>query len=149
RVVAWTVDLAVQHADRSTNELQQHRGARQRGLRGRVRAAALLRDPIRRRALPRHDRRARAAVAPLQGCHGVEGLQRLKDVSAMTAPDTRHPTPRVKVFRWRAVGPLLVFFVIGGVLWWLFADTIARRTSEKVGTQLLGAKVEIQRLHLD
>ncbi|HEV8382507.1 MAG TPA: TIGR03545 family protein [Gemmatimonadales bacterium] len=59
------------------------------------------------------------------------------------------PPPRLKIFRWRAVGPLLVLFVIGVVLWWLFADTIARRESQKVGTQLLGAKVEIQRLHLD
>ena len=55
----------------------------------------------------------------------------------------------VKVFRWRAIGPLLVLFVIAGVLWWLFADGIARRESQKVGTQMLGAKVEIQSLHLD
>lgn len=55
----------------------------------------------------------------------------------------------MKIFRWRAVGPLLVLFVIAGVLWWLFADTIARHESQKVGTQLLGAKVEIQALHLD
>jgi len=56
---------------------------------------------------------------------------------------------KVKIFRWRAVGPLLVVFVIAGVLWWLFADTIARRESQKVGTQILGAQVEIQKLHLD
>jgi uncharacterized protein (TIGR03545 family) len=56
---------------------------------------------------------------------------------------------KIKIFRWRAIGPLLVLLVIAGVLWWLFADTIARRESQKVGTQLLGAKVEIQNLHLD
>jgi uncharacterized protein (TIGR03545 family) len=55
----------------------------------------------------------------------------------------------VKVFRWRAIGPLLVLLVITGVLWWLFADTIARRESQKVGTQVLGARVEIDKLHLD
>jgi uncharacterized protein (TIGR03545 family) len=55
----------------------------------------------------------------------------------------------VKVFRWRAIGPLLVLFVIAGILWWLFADSIARRETQKVGTQMLGAKVEIQDLHLD
>src|SRR6266516_2463973 len=55
----------------------------------------------------------------------------------------------IKVFRWRAVGPLLVLFVVAGVLWWLFADSIARHESQNVGTQLLGAKVEIQYLHLD
>ena len=56
---------------------------------------------------------------------------------------------RVKIFRWKAIGPLLILLVIAGVLWWVFADTIARRESQKVGTQLVGAKVEIQRLHLD
>ena len=58
-------------------------------------------------------------------------------------------TERIKIFRWRAVGPLLVLFVIASVLWWLFADTIARHESQNIGTQLLGAKVEIQYLHLD
>lgn len=56
---------------------------------------------------------------------------------------------KIKIFRWRAVGPLLVLLVIAGILWWVFADTIARRESQKVGTQMLGAKVEIQKLHLD
>lgn len=63
----------------------------------------------------------------------------------MTAPSA----PRIKIFRWRAVGPLLVLFIILAVLWWLFADTIARRETQTVGTQLLGAKVEIQDLHID
>jgi uncharacterized protein (TIGR03545 family) len=56
---------------------------------------------------------------------------------------------KVKILRWRAVGPLLVLLIIAGVLWWLFADTIARRESQKVGTQILGAQVEIEKLHLD
>lgn len=56
---------------------------------------------------------------------------------------------RLKIFRWKAVGPLLVLVLIVIGLWWVFADTIARRESQKVGTQLLGAKVEIQRFHLD
>src|SRR6266498_2441043 len=71
--------------------------------------------------------------------HGIQGLQRLQDVPAMS----------VKIFRWRAIGPLLILFVIACVLWWLFADSIARREVQKVGTQMLGAKVEIQDLHLD
>ncbi len=65
------------------------------------------------------------------------------------APGSQLPAPRFKIFRWRAIGPLLVLLIIVGVLWWLFADTIARRETQKVGTQLLGAKVEIQDLHLD
>ncbi|HEX9216161.1 MAG TPA: TIGR03545 family protein [Gemmatimonadales bacterium] len=69
----------------------------------------------------------------------------------MTAsrPQAPAPSPRFKVFRWRALGPLLILFVIAAVLWWLFADTIARRETQKVGTQVIGAKVEIQDLHLD
>jgi uncharacterized protein (TIGR03545 family) len=55
----------------------------------------------------------------------------------------------VKIFRWRAIGPLLLFFIGLGVLWWLFADRIARQTAEEVGTSLLGARVDIERLHLD
>ena len=55
----------------------------------------------------------------------------------------------MRIFRWRAIGPLLVLVVIAVVLWWLFADTIARRETQKVGTQLLGARVEIEDLHLD
>jgi len=56
---------------------------------------------------------------------------------------------RLKIFRWRAIGPLLALFVIAAVLWWLFADTIARHESQQIGTQLLGARVEIEHLHLD
>jgi len=69
----------------------------------------------------------------------------------MTAsrPQAPAPSPRFRVFRWRAIGPLLVLLVIAAVLWWLFADTIARRETQKVGTQVIGAKVEIQDLHLD
>ena len=55
----------------------------------------------------------------------------------------------MKVFRWKAIGPLLLVFVGVVVLWWLFADRIAHRTAEEVGTSLLGARVDIERLHLD
>jgi uncharacterized protein (TIGR03545 family) len=69
----------------------------------------------------------------------------------MTLPRPQAPgsKPRLKIFRWRAIGPLLLLVVVVGVLWWVFADTIARRETQKVGTQLLGAKVEINDLHLD
>ncbi len=58
-------------------------------------------------------------------------------------------TTRVKIFRWKAVGPLLLFALLLAILWWLFADGIARRTSENVGTAVLGARVDIDRLHID
>ncbi len=55
----------------------------------------------------------------------------------------------VRVFRWRAVGPLLLFALIGAILWVLFADRIARISAEKIGTSIVGAKVEIEHLHID
>lgn len=69
----------------------------------------------------------------------------------MTAPASHAPRTahRLKIFRWRAIGPLLVLLIIVGILWVLFADTIARRETEKVGTEVLGARVEIDDLHLD
>ena len=56
---------------------------------------------------------------------------------------------RVAVFRWKAVVPLLVFGAVALGLWLVFADRIARRTAESVGTTLIRAEVEIERLHLD
>jgi len=53
------------------------------------------------------------------------------------------------MFRWKAVVPLLLFGMAGIAFWLLFADRIARRTAESVGTTLVGAEVEIERLHLD
>jgi len=55
----------------------------------------------------------------------------------------------MRVFRWRAVGPLLLFAALGIALWVLFADRIARRSAEQVGTAIVGARVEIERLHID
>lgn len=56
---------------------------------------------------------------------------------------------RVAVFRWRAVGPLLVFLALVVVLWMLFADRIVRESLEDAGSAALGARVEIRSLDLD
>jgi uncharacterized protein (TIGR03545 family) len=55
----------------------------------------------------------------------------------------------VRVFRWRAIGPLLLFAALGVGLWILFADRLARYSAERVGTAIVGAKVEIRHLHID
>jgi uncharacterized protein (TIGR03545 family) len=55
----------------------------------------------------------------------------------------------VRIFRWRAIGPLLLFALFGAVVWVLLADRIARRSVEKIGTAIVGAKVEIEDLHID
>jgi uncharacterized protein (TIGR03545 family) len=67
----------------------------------------------------------------------------------VTTPAPAATAARLRIFRWKAIGPLLLFVVALGVLWWLFADRIARDTTEDVGTAMLGARVDIDRLHID
>src|SRR5919108_986893 len=54
----------------------------------------------------------------------------------------------VKIFRWKAVGPLLLFLAIMGILLWLFAEPVAEDTTEEVGTELLGTQVDIGKLDI-
>ncbi len=55
---------------------------------------------------------------------------------------------RVKIFRWKAVGPLLLLLVIITILIVLFAEPVARQTTEEVSTELLGTQVDVGRLDL-
>lgn len=53
-----------------------------------------------------------------------------------------------RLVRWKAVVPLGVFVALLALGWVLFADRIAKSAVESVGTAVIGAKVEVQRLHL-
>jgi uncharacterized protein (TIGR03545 family) len=55
---------------------------------------------------------------------------------------------RTKIFRWKAVGPLLLFLVLLGILVWLFAEPVARQTTEEASTELLGTEGDVGRLDL-
>jgi uncharacterized protein (TIGR03545 family) len=55
---------------------------------------------------------------------------------------------RMKVFRWKAIGPLLLFLALLAVLVWLFAEPVARDTTEEVSTELLGTQVDVGRLDI-
>jgi uncharacterized protein (TIGR03545 family) len=55
---------------------------------------------------------------------------------------------RVKIFRWKAIGPLLLLFLILILLVWVFAEPVARDTSEEAATQLLGTEVNLGKLDL-
>ena len=55
---------------------------------------------------------------------------------------------RIRIFRWKAVGPLLLLFIVLAVLVFLFAEPVARQTTEEVSTELLGTEVEVGRLDL-
>ena len=54
----------------------------------------------------------------------------------------------VKIFRWKAIGPLLLFLLIIAILVWLFAEPFAKDTTEEVGTELLGTQVDIGKLDI-
>jgi uncharacterized protein (TIGR03545 family) len=55
---------------------------------------------------------------------------------------------RIKIFRWKAIGPLLLLLLVIGVLVVLFAEPVARDTTEEVSTELLGTQVDVGRLDL-
>ncbi len=54
----------------------------------------------------------------------------------------------VKIFRWKAIGPLALLLVIIGVLLWLFAEPVAKDTTEEVSTELLGTQVDVGQLDI-
>lgn len=54
----------------------------------------------------------------------------------------------MKLFRWKAIGPLLLLLVLIAVLVVLFAEPVARQTTEEVSTELLGTQVDVGRLDL-
>lgn len=51
--------------------------------------------------------------------------------------------PRFKVFRWRAIGPLLLFLLLLVGLWMVFADRVARGMAEDNLSEMLGTQVDI------
>jgi len=55
---------------------------------------------------------------------------------------------KAKIFRWKAIGPLLLFFIILGVLVWIFAEPVARQTTEEASSELLGTEVNVGKLDL-
>ncbi|MGH7526310.1 MAG: TIGR03545 family protein [Gemmatimonadales bacterium] len=54
----------------------------------------------------------------------------------------------VKIFRWKAIGPLLLVLGAIAVLVFLFAEPVARETTEEVSTELLGTQVDVGKLDL-
>ncbi len=55
---------------------------------------------------------------------------------------------KVKIFRWKAIGPLLLLFALIGILVWIFAEPVARQTTEEASTELLGTQVDVGKLDL-
>ena len=55
---------------------------------------------------------------------------------------------KIKIFRWRAIGPLLLFLVFLWILWLIFGDMLVEDTGEEVTTELLGTQVDISGLRI-
>src|ERR687894_188837 len=55
---------------------------------------------------------------------------------------------RIKIFRWKAIGPLLLLLAILTLLVIVFAEPIARDTTEEASTELLGTQVDVGKLDL-
>jgi uncharacterized protein (TIGR03545 family) len=55
---------------------------------------------------------------------------------------------RLRIFRWKAVGPLLLFLLILVVLWIVFADRIVRTQAEDELSTTLGTEVDIGSLRI-
>lgn len=51
----------------------------------------------------------------------------------------------MRLIRWKAFIPLTLLLVLLVIGWIVFADTLVRRTVESFGTEIVGAKVELQR----
>ncbi len=54
----------------------------------------------------------------------------------------------IKIFRWKAIGPLFLFLVVIVVLVVIFAEPIAHDTTEEASTELLGTQVDVAKLDL-
>jgi uncharacterized protein (TIGR03545 family) len=55
---------------------------------------------------------------------------------------------RVRIFRWKAIGPLLLLLALLGFFWVIFGDGIVESTSEEATSDLLGTEVDIRGLTL-
>jgi uncharacterized protein (TIGR03545 family) len=55
---------------------------------------------------------------------------------------------KVKIFRWKAIGPLLLLFLFLVLLVWVFAEPVARQTTEEASSELLGTQVDVGKLDL-
>jgi uncharacterized protein (TIGR03545 family) len=55
---------------------------------------------------------------------------------------------KLRIFRWKAIGPLLLLFLILILLVWVFAEPVARQTAEEASSELLGTQVDVGKLDL-
>lgn len=49
----------------------------------------------------------------------------------------------MKIFRWKAIIPIVLVLLSVAAIWILLLDTIVERTVERIGTEIVGARVEL------
>jgi uncharacterized protein (TIGR03545 family) len=54
----------------------------------------------------------------------------------------------MRIVRWKAVVPLLLLVVLVAAAWWLLLDLAVRRGIEYVGTEIVGARVDLASAHV-
>jgi uncharacterized protein (TIGR03545 family) len=52
------------------------------------------------------------------------------------------------IFRWRAIGVLIGLAIVVGIVWFIIAEPVTERTLESIGTRMIGARVEIEKVEL-
>ena len=72
------------------------------------------------------------------------------DPGSAPAPTGRTggPTPRLRIFRWRAIGVLVLVVAIVAIIYTLFLDRVVESTLEEGATELLGTAVEVNGLEI-
>jgi len=53
-----------------------------------------------------------------------------------------------RIFRWKAIVPLLLVLLLLGLVWRLMLDGLVRRGIEEAGAQITGARVDVARAHV-
>lgn len=69
--------------------------------------------------------------------------------SAAAAPEgPAHPPRRTAIFRWRAIGVLILVVAVIALLYTVFLDRVVESTVEEAATELLGTAVEVDGLDI-
>lgn len=53
-----------------------------------------------------------------------------------------------KIFRWKAIVPLVLFLALVTILWIIFADRILRSQIESIGSSTLGTELDLASFQL-
>src|SRR5690348_9640869 len=64
-------------------------------------------------------------------------------------PNDQAMKPRLAIFRWKGIIPLILGLALVATVWLLFADRLLRSSAEEAGTRALGTELDVATLHFD